>query len=199
MAIQPTFLVTALLSTGLSAGAALSAPATESGVNEPQATEHGNGVHDFDFFFGRWRVHHRRLKDRLAGSHEWIDFDGTTIAQPIMGGYGNMDDNVLELPGGGYRAVTLRLFDANSNQWSIWWLDGRLPRGPLDPPVRGSFRHGVGTFYADDTFKGKPIRVRFIWSAITAKTCRWEQAFSADGGKTWETNWTMEFMRSDER
>lgn len=199
MAIHPTFLVTALLSTGLATGGALGAPATETGLNEPQATSQDNGLHDFDFFFGRWRVHHHRLKDRLAGSHEWIDFDGSTVAQPIMGGYGNIDDNVLELPGGSYHAVTLRSFDAKSNQWSIWWLDGRSPLGPLDPPVRGSFRDGVGTFYANDTFNGKPIRVRFIWSAITAQDCRWEQAFSPDGGKTWETNWTMEFMRSDER
>jgi hypothetical protein len=83
-----------------------------------------------------------------------------------------------------------------SGQWSIWWLDGRFPLGPLDPPVRGEFKDGVGTFYADDTFNGKPIRIRFIWSHISAATCRWEQAFSSDRGARWETNWTMNFERA---
>ena len=77
--------------------------------------------------------------------------------------------------------------------WSIWWFDGRTP-SELDPPVTGRFENGVGTFYSDDTFKGKPIRVRFTWSNITAASAHWEQAFSADGGKTWETNWTTDFV-----
>jgi hypothetical protein len=153
------------------------------------------GTHDFDFFVGRWRVHHRRLTARLVNNHEWVHFEGTTVTQTLLGGYGNIDDNVLELPGDPYRAVTLRAFDAKTGQWSIWWLDSRSPKGPLDPPVRGSFRDGVGTFYADDTFNNKPIRVRFIWSRITPTSCHWEQAFSPDGGKSWETNWEMDFVR----
>jgi hypothetical protein len=155
-----------------------------------------SGLHDFDFFIGEWRVHHRRLKERLAGSHEWLEFDGTTSTRETMGGWGNMDDNLLDMPGGAYRAVTLRAFDPKTGQWSIWWLDGRNPSGNLDPPVRGRFEGGVGTFYADDTLNGKPIRVRFTWSHAAANACRWEQAFSPDGGKTWETNWTMEFQRT---
>ena len=154
------------------------------------------GVHDFDFFVGRWDVHHRRLKERLANNHEWLDFTGTTITSALMGGAANVDDNVLELPGNPYRAVSLRSFDAKSGLWSIWWLDGRSPQGPLDTPVQGRFQGGVGTFYAEDTFNGKPIRVRFVWSDITPTSARWEQAFSTDGGKTWETNWIMEFVRA---
>jgi hypothetical protein len=87
-----------------------------------------------------------------------IRSEGTTVTQTLLGGSGNIDDNVLELPGDLYRAVTLRAFDAKTGQWSIWWLDSRSPKGPLDPPVRGSFRDGVGTFYADDTFNNTPIR-----------------------------------------
>ncbi len=155
-----------------------------------------SGIHDFDFFIGRWQVHHRRLKERLAGNHEWIEFDGTTVTRAIMGGAGNIDDNVLEMPGGAYRAVSLRSFDPKSRLWSIWWLDGRSPRGPLDPPVQGGFQGGVGTFYADDSLSGKSIRVRFVWSDITPTSARWAQAFSADGGRTWETNWTMDFVRA---
>ena len=153
------------------------------------------GLHDFDFLVGHWQVRHRRLKERLANSHEWIEFDGTSVVQKVMGGHGLIDDNVLHFPPGAYRAAGLRVFDVESGQWSIWWLDGRMPLGPMDPPVRGSFRDGTGTFLADETFNGTPIRVRFTWSAITPSSCHWEQAFSTDGGATWETNWVMDFER----
>jgi len=83
-----------------------------------------------------------------------------------------------------------------THQWSIWWLDSRTPLGPLDPPMRGSFLNGVGTFYGDDTLDGKPVRARFLWSKITPTTCHWEQAYSPDEGKTWETNWVQDIERA---
>lgn len=150
---------------------------------------------DFDFLIGSWRVAHRRLKDRLADSQEWVEFAGTTVVQKTLGGLGNMDDNMLDSPDGAYRAVTLRSFDAETRQWSIWWLDGRHP-GTIDAPMVGRFEAGVGTFYADDTFSGRPIRVRFLWTLPKPDTPRWEQAFSTDGGATWETNWVMDFTRA---
>lgn len=152
-------------------------------------------LHDFDFLVGDWRVHHRKLKARLAGSNAWLEFEGTCSMRKLMDGWANVDDNVLNVPGNSYRGVGLRSYDPKSGMWAIWWLDGRDPFGNLDPPVKGHFVNGVGTFYADDTFNGKPVRVRYEWSHITANTARWEQAFSPDGGKTWETNWTMEFQR----
>lgn len=155
----------------------------------------GNAVHDFDFLLGSWRVQHRRLKERLAGNNEWQEFDGTSTVQPVLGGNGNMDDNVLDLPGGSYRAVTLRAFDPKAGTWAIWWLDARTPH-TIDVPVIGRFDDGVGTFFADAMLRGKPIRVRFIWSRITPRSCRWEQAFSPDAGETWETNWVMQFART---
>lgn len=152
---------------------------------------------DFDFFIGPWQVAHRRLKERLAGCTEWESFSGTTTVQKILGGQGNMDDNTLELPGGAYRALTLRTFDADRAQWSIWWLDGRQP-GRLDTPMVGRFDgHGTGTFHADDTLNGRPIRVRFLWTHRGLAAPHWEQAFSADAGASWETNWTMDFTRAD--
>jgi hypothetical protein len=155
-----------------------------------------SGVHDFDFLAGDWRVHHRRLKERLADSHEWIAFEGTCSMRPLMQGYGNVDDNFMDMPQGAYRGVGLRSYDPKTGQWSIWWLDSRMPSNDLDPPVRGGFQNGVGTFYADDTLRGEKIRVRYTWSQITPKSAHWEQAYSPDGGKTWETNWTMEFERA---
>lgn len=112
-----------------------------------------------------------------------------------MGGYANVDDDVFEVPGGSYRGVAPRMFDPESHQWLIWWLDSRTPTAAVDPPVKGSFRDGVGTFYADTNFNGKPIRMRFIWSKIGRDSCHWEQAFSADGGKTWEINWVQDLSR----
>jgi hypothetical protein len=153
-----------------------------------------SSAHDFDFFHGRWTVAHRRLKDRLAGCTEWELFGGTSHAQPLLGGAGIIDDNVIELPAGSYRAATLRSFDPATKQWAIWWLDGRHPHA-IDAPMVGRFENGIGTFFADETFRGRPITVRFLWSAITPTTARWEQAFSPDGGKTWETNWEMDFTR----
>ena len=152
-----------------------------------------DGRADFDFLAGRWRVRHHRLQRRLAGDTNWDDFAGTCEMWPILGGLGNVDDNVLELPAGTYRAATIRQFDPAMGRWSIWWIDARKPG--IEPPVHGSFKDGVGTFLGEDVFDGRPIRVRFLWSGITATSARWEQAFSADNGATWETNWVMEFER----
>ena len=152
------------------------------------------GAHDFDFLHGSWAVRHRRLKKRLAGSDDWAEFDGDSTTQPILGGAGNIEDNLIDLPGGAYRAVALRSYDVASATWAIWWLDGRSPHG-LDVPVIGRFEAGTGTFLADDIFEGRPIRVRFLWRLIDRDNCRWEQAFSADAGKSWENNWTMDFSR----
>ena len=166
-----------------------------SGRGMSQIDSATSGVHDFEFLVGHWRVHHRKLKERLANSHEWIVFEGTLSSQPLMGGYSNVDDLVLDVPGAPYRGVALRSFDSKTQQWSIWWLDSRTPLGPLDPPMRGTFKDGVGTFYGDDTYNGRPIRARFLWTKITPTSCHWEQAYSQDEGKTWETNWVQDITR----
>jgi hypothetical protein len=154
-----------------------------------------SSAHDFDFLHGQWQVTHRRLKERLCGSHAWETFDGQCRVWPVLGGAGNVDDNLLHLPAGSYRAATLRTHDASTGHWSIWWLDGRHP-GRLDVPVVGGFDQGVGIFHADDVLDGRPIRVRFRWSHTGTPTPFWEQAFSADGGGSWEINWTMRFERT---
>ncbi|MGE4070789.1 MAG: hypothetical protein AB7E72_06395 [Lysobacterales bacterium] len=150
---------------------------------------------DFDFIIGDWRVRHRRLKHRLAGCTEWQEFDGISSTRKILGERGNVEDNLLHPPEGTYRAAAFRSLDVASGQWAIWWLDGRSPHH-LDTPVVGRFSDGQGRFYADDTLEGRPIRVRFLWLPVSADAARWEQAFSADAGQTWETNWTMDFERT---
>jgi hypothetical protein len=174
----------------LFANAAAPAPGADAAVGPVQE----DGRRDFDFFVGRWAVAHRRLRHRLAGDTHWEAFAGACESRPIIGGLGNIDDNILELPAGAYRAATLRLFEPATRIWSIWWIDSRAMG--LEPPVHGRFENGVGTFFSDDALDGRPIRIRFIWSAITSASARWEQAFSADGGATWESNWIMDFRRA---
>ena len=180
----------------------LTGPDSGKGYEPPNAgittmqttTETGDGRNHFDFLVGRWTIRHRRLDARLAGCDAWTEFNGTCVMQKVLGGLGNMDDNTVDLPDGPYTAVTLRRFDPALRRWSIWWLDARYP--DIDPPVHGRFENGVGEFLGDDVFEGRPIRVRFLWSNITPTTCEWRQAFSEDGGATWETNWEMAFTRA---
>lgn len=148
---------------------------------------------DFDFLIGTWKVHHHRLKERLKGSTEWEEFDGNTVDRKILNGLGNMDENILHRESGTIHAISLRLFDPNSKEWSIYWSTNLT--GTLDVPMIGGFQDGRGEFYSQEVFEGRHIYNRFIWSKITANFCQWEQAFSEDGGKTWETNWIMEFER----
>jgi len=164
------------------------------------ATAKDNAVqdhsHDFDFFFGDWKVRHRYLKARLSGSSEWLEFDGTTRVWPLLNGLGNVDDNFLDKPGAPYRAATVRSYDPKTQTWAIWWLDGRTPNGLIDPPMLGKFENGIGTFLADNEINDKTVKVRFLWTVKGDDAAQWEQAFSADDGKTWETNWVMEFTRA---
>lgn len=170
-------------------------PVNSSLANAAKDTSVQDHSRDFDFFFGDWKVRHRYLKARLAGSNEWIEFDGTTRTQPLLNGFGNVDDNFLDKPGDPYHAATIRAFDAKTNTWAIWWIDGRTPTGAIDPPMLGRFENGIGTFLSDQEFNGKSIKVRFLWKPQTPDTAQWEQAFSGDDGKTWETNWVMHFTR----
>ncbi len=155
-------------------------------------TETNDGRRDFDFWTGTWRIHNRRLRARLAGSNEWDEFEARGQTWPTLNGLGNRD----ELRTGfwpDFVGMTFRFFDPATRLWSIHWADSR--RGVLEPPVVGSFDGDTGTFYGDDIFEGKPIRVRFVWTRAP-RVC-WEQAFSADGGRTWETNWTMDMTREE--
>jgi hypothetical protein len=182
------FLAVAVVATAMDASACAPAQGTTS---PPPA-----GAHDFDFLVGEWRVHHRRLK---SASHEWVDFEGTSSNRTLMDGAANIDEHWLNAPNGAYRAVALRSYDSTTGKWAIWWLDGRYPSGPLDPPVKGHFENGIGSFYADYTQDGKPMRGRFTWSNITPTSARWEQSSSSDSGKTWAANWIMNFERDASR
>jgi len=109
-------------------------------------------------------------------------------------GWTNIDEYEADTPSGHIQGLTLRLYDPKAKQWSLYWANSA--KGTLEKPMIGEFRDGRGEFFSQEPFEGRMILVRFLWSQITPNSCRWEQAFSADGGKTWETNWIMEMTRS---
>ena len=151
------------------------------------------GVGDFDFFHGSWQVASERLKSRLTSSSEWETFGARAECWPILGGAGNVDTFRPEWPGHeGYEGASLRLFNPETGKWSIYWAD---TSGELFPPVTGGFAGGAGEFFGDDSEDGTPVRARFRWSEIRSGSPRWEQAFSVDQGRSWETNWVMSFIR----
>ena len=155
-------------------------------------TEH-DGRADFDFFIGRWKAHSRRLRERLKGSNDWDELEGVAVIRKVLGGMGNIDEITINRESGPLEGLTLRLYNPESRQWSLHWVAGA--DGILQPPLVGSFKHGRGEFYSQELFEGRSIFVRFVCSDITKTSCRWEQAFSTDGGKTWETNWIAELSR----
>lgn len=151
-----------------------------------------SSAHDFHFFHGDWEVLHRRRTDFLDPDSEWSEFAGTSRCRPLFDGTANLDE--IDMPHLSAKGATLRLFDRETGRWSLNWASSIT--GTLFPPVFGRFDGGRGEFHGDDTHDGKDVRVRFVWSGVSATTARWEQAFSLDGGETWLTNWTMDFTRS---
>lgn len=165
-------------------------------------SEAGDGRHDFDFLHGRWQVRNERLRRRLAGSDDWEIFAAEQSCEPVLAGLGNVDAFLSHWrrPGAEpvgadeeFQGMTLRLFDLQRRQWSIWWAGNH--DGVLEPPVRGGFERGVGVFEGELEHEGRPVRARFVWSGIGATTAHWQQSFSTDGGASWETNWHMWLRR----
>lgn len=146
-----------------------------------------DGQHDFDFEIGTWTTRLSRLVGPLTGSTEWIEYTGTTVALSIWDGRANLVELDVEGPSGRIQALSLRLYNPESRQWSLNSASSRS--GTLSPPTIGEFKNGRGEFYAQESLNGRAILVRFVISDITPTSCRFEQAFSDDGGATWEVNW----------
>lgn len=145
---------------------------------------------DFDFLFGSWNVRNRYLVGRLRGSNEWMEFDATCRAWPLLDGSGNVDSYSAIRDGRAVHGATLRLFHPGTGEWSIYWADTIRP-GVLCPPMAGKFEGKTGTFFGAEEVDGREVLCRFLWTRGGAP--RWEQAFSGDAGQTWETNWVMDF------
>lgn len=153
---------------------------------------------DFNFLVGEHHVHHKKLKSRLVNSSDWIEFDGTHSQELILNGIGNLEQHeMMGLDGKPLAGMALRLFDPETRIWSIYWSDSRS--GKLDVPMRGSFENNIGYFFAKDEYAGNSILVQFKWDASDPVKPVWSQAFSKDGGNTWEWNWYMYFTKRDKQ
>jgi hypothetical protein len=146
-----------------------------------------DGQHDFDFEIGSWKTHLSRLSHPLTGSSTWVDYEGTTSVRKVWNGRANLVELEADGPAGHIEALSLRLYNPDSRQWSLNFANSSS--GTPGPPTIGEFKHGRGEFYDQETLNGRSILVRFIISDIIPTSCRFEQAFSDDGGKTWEVNW----------
>lgn len=154
-----------------------------------------DGRADFDFFIGSWKVQHRCLREWLKGSTSWEEFGGASVARKILGGLGHIEEVTLERASGATEELVVRLFDPQTQQWSVYEADNRNGFAPR--PVIATFKDGSIEGYSHEPWEGKYVFRRVIWSDITATSFHWEQAFSADGGQTWETNWIADFARSE--
>lgn len=165
----------------------------------PPAPQH-DGAHDFDFLLGDWKAHVKRLPERLVGSTAWIEYDGISRHHPVLGSSANFEEFEVDSPNAPpgamahIKAQTLRLYNPDSRQWSIYGLD--VDKGGLGLPATvGSFHDGVGELYDYEAWKGRMVLVRYQWSHTGRDHALMQQAFSADGGKTWEVNWICELTR----
>ena len=155
-----------------------------------------DGQHDFDFEIGTWKTHLKRLLHPLTGSTTWVDCDGTTVVRKVWGRKANLLELEADCPQGHFEGLSLRLYDPQSHQWSLNFSNAN--DGTLSQPTIGEFKNGRGEFYDQEPLNGRAILVRFIISDITPNSCRFEQSFSDDGGKTWEVNWIATDTRDDE-
>jgi hypothetical protein len=196
--IRLRYILAAVISAALlvSESHALSgSPNSPISANESTATQ-GDGSHDFDFLIGDWKAHVRRLPERLKGSNVWVEYDGISNHKKLLDSNANFEefdvsssDHKLRI-----KAQTLRLYNPESHQWSIYLVD--LDKGTLDlPPVVGQFNGKRGEFYNQQIWEGRAVLVRYVWLDISPRSSRMEQSFSSDGGETWEVNWRCELSR----
>src|SRR5262245_23356607 len=157
------------------------------GTSPKQAPKARDGQHDFDFHIGTWKTRLTRLVGPLSGSTTWAEYQGTTVVRKVWDGRANLVELVADGPSGHIEALSLRLYNPASRQWNLNFASSQ--GGTLSQPTIGSFQNGRGEFYDQETYNGRAILVRFVISDITPNSCRFEQAFSDDGGKTWEVNW----------
>lgn len=155
---------------------------------DPQeAPKERDGQHDFDFEIGTWKTHLRRLQRPLTGSTTWVEYEGTTVVRKVWNGRANLVELKADGAAGHFEGLSLRLYNPQSRQWSLNFAN--INDGTLAQPTIGEFKNGRGEFFNQDTLNGRAILVRFVISDITTTSCRFEQSFSNDGGKTWEVNW----------
>ena len=176
----------------LCAGPAVAATAAPEGTAQSAGLAR-DGSHDFDYWFGRWKEHSRRLLHPLTGSKDWVEMDGGSVVTQIWGGRANLVEFRGDGPNGPIELLSLRTYNPRTHQWSINFATPG--GGQLGVPAAGTFKNGRGDFYDQEPFNGRMILVRFSVWPITRDRMQSEQAFSDDGGKTWEINWINQYTR----
>jgi hypothetical protein len=146
-----------------------------------------DGQHDFDWQLGSWKIHMQRLQHPLNGSTKWTELDGTVVVRKVWDGRANLAEIVTNGPSGHLEFLSMRLYNPQAHQWSLNFASSNS--GTLGVPMIGDFKNGRGEFYDQETFNGRMILVRFVFTADSPDSTRDEQSFSEDGGKTWELNW----------
>jgi hypothetical protein len=158
------------------------------------AQQRRDGQRDFDFELGSWKIHLKRRLNPLTGSNQWVEFDGTSVTRKLWNGRSQIEEFEVDSPTGHIEGLTLRLYNPESHQWSLYWANSKV--GAMGgPPNVGEFKDGRGEFICQDTFNGRMILIRYVWSDMTPTTAHFEQSFSEDGGKTWEVNWITDQTR----
>src|SRR6185437_14744443 len=157
------------------------------------ADRNRDGQHDFDFELGTWEIHLQRRVHQLAGSNEWVRFDGTSVTRKVWNGRSQIEQFETDGAGGRIEGLTLRTYNPQTHQWNLYWANSK--DGLVVPVQVGQFRNGRGEFYGYDTLNGRPILIRFLWTHTQTDTPHFEQSFSEDGGQTWEVNWITDQHR----
>lgn len=160
-------------------------------ASDPVAS--ASASHQFDFAWGNWRTDIAFLPDPFSSRSHWIKIHGRVRVRALWGGRANLEEIEARGPHGPFEGLTLRLYDPKARQWSLYWANSH--DGVLDAPMIGDFENGRGVFYNQDTYAGRTVFVRNVYFAIAADSYRFEQALSADGGKTWRTNFTAHLIR----
>lgn len=155
--------------------------------------------HDFDFLTGNWQVQNQRLKSYLNHCTEWENFSATQTVYKLPGGIGNYDDFNAPDWRPGFVGMSLRIYNPQTDLWSIYWLDNRsgglTADGQLTPPVVGRFNGLAGVFKGEDVINGQQVLVEYRWQVLNQNQASWEQAMSVDQGLSWEVNWRMAMQR----
>ncbi|MDQ2835717.1 MAG: hypothetical protein M3Y50_18630 [Acidobacteriota bacterium] len=168
------------------------------GGDSAQGAAARDGQHDFDFEFGTWKTHLRlssRLRHPFTGPETWSAYEGTSVVQKIWNGKANMVELSVDGPSGHVDGLNLHLYNPESHQWSLNFASST--GGAMSVPAIGEFRNGRGEFYDQEPINGRMLLVRSTWTVLRPDACHFEQAFSQDGGKTWELNWIADDIRTE--
>jgi hypothetical protein len=172
---------------------ALSSATAQEGAAAPVPTVR-DGQHDFDFNFGVWTTHIRRLKQPFTGSTDYVEMHGTVTVRKVWNGRAQLEEIEVDGPTGHWQGLTLFLYDPKAHQWSQTFIDSAA--GTFSGGLIGEFKEGRGELYAQETLAGRSVLIRGVWSDIKPDSHHFEEAYSDDGGKMWVSYFIADLTRA---